>query len=242
MKNIEEKQLIKLLKKEKPMQYFILDAKNAIAIFRKGPNYIGEFIHYRLNNNALEEVTKFESSILLENYISIIPGTTDLVRICEAGVRAIYNYKTAKFIIPEGIWNNIYYDEIILNNFQGILVSLDINSDNYSYVYNNAIYDAMFHNPEKQNFNFQERYYAVINLDGTIRANKLFKGEDFPKVTEIIDLNTYASLNDFILKRKQVCNSIAQAQKEKFVKDINNSIYLDKEVVQVLELKKDNSR
>ena len=239
MKNSEEKQLIKLIKKEKPMKYFILDDKNGIGIFKKGPNYVGEFIHYRLNNNVLEEVKKFESSILLDNYISIIPGTTDLVRICNGGVRAIYNYKTAQFIVPEGIWHNIYYGEEILSSFQGILVYLDIDSDTYSFAYNNAVYDAMFHDLEKQNFNFQERYYAIINFDGTIRANKLFKGESFHKITEIIDLNNYSSLQEFIEERKQICNEQAKGKRDEFINRLNKgSPYIDKEVVQVLNLKK----
>ena len=95
----------------------------------------------------------------------------------------------------------------------------------------------MYHNSEKQSFKFQERYYAVINLDGTIRANKLFKGEDFHKITEMVDLNNYASLNDFILKRKEVCNNLAKSKKEEFINNVtNNSLYIDEEVMATLDL------
>lgn len=237
MKNKEEKQLVKLMKERKPLNYYVLDNTNAIAVFKKDSNYMGEFIHYRLNNNELIEVKKFESSILFNNYISVIPGTTDLVRICQIGVNAIYNYKTAQFIVPEGIWSSIHYDDWILNTNKGILVTLDIESELVSYSYDNKIYNVMYNSDQKQCFSVKEHYYAIINLDGSIRSNKLFKGDHFWEITEAIDLNNYPSLNDFILKRKQVCNEQAEAQKNEFIKGINNN-FLDKEVVQILNLSK----
>ena len=53
----------------------------------------------------------------------------------------------------------------------------------------------------------------------------------------MVDLNDYASLNDFILKRKEVCNSVAERKKEEFINNItNNSLYIDQEVMATLNL------
>lgn len=48
-----------------------------------------------------------------------------------------------------------------------------------------------------KSFALTETYYALVNTDGTIRGNKLFKGANFSEITEIIDLKAYSSLREF---------------------------------------------
>ena len=43
----------------------------------------------------------------------------------------------------------------------------------------------------------KETYYVLINKDGSIRGNRLFKGENFAKIVEVIDLIMHDSLEEF---------------------------------------------
>ena len=87
-------------------------------------------------------------------------------------------------------------------------------------------------------------YYAILNTDGTIRGNKLFKGSSFSKISQIIDLDQYESLDAFKQERKQLCNDKKQKQKQEYQQMIETrndgsiSPYLDSEVAKVLGLKK----
>ena len=80
-------------------------------------------------------------------------------------------------------------------------------------------------------------------MDGSIRGNKLFRGKNFSKIEEIIDLNEYESLENFKELRKAKCNEIKQLQKQEYyrmIKERNNgsiSPYLDEEVARIISLK-----
>ena len=86
-------------------------------------------------------------------------------------------------------------------------------------------------------------YYAILNIDGTIRGNKLFKGSSFSRISQIIDLNEYESLGAFKQERKQLCNDKKKKLKQEYQQmiearnDGSISPYLDSEVAKVLGLK-----
>ena len=155
---------------------------------------------------------------------------------------AIYNYKDGKFIIEKGLFNSIltnnnYVDFLKeYNCFLGsFIVETDFSKNDYI-VYRNVI------NNEKMTkcFSYREYYYALINIDGTIRSNKLFKGNTFWEVTDVIDLNKYHSLKDFKKQRKQELETLKNKEFFDYLKEIvvrnDNSIspYKDSEVLKVL--------
>ncbi len=94
-------------------------------------------------------------------------------------------------------------------------------------------------------------YYAILNVDGTIRGNKLFKGNLFSTKEETIDLDKYESIEAFKLERKEWCNQIKQKNKNALYEtfamlsergssrtSLCSDSYLDTEATQTLGLKK----
>ena len=71
-----------------------------------------------------------------------------------------------------------------------------------------------------------------MNIDGIIRQNKLFKGEDLTSIEETITLPENTSLKDFKTNRLQV---LIQKNKEE-AEEYNQKAasYRDKDVIKVL--------
>lgn len=85
-----------------------------------------------------------------------------------------------------------------------------------------------------------ENYYIMINIDRTIRGNKLFKGSNFSKIKSIIDLKKWESLIKFKRKNKQLCNALKDINKRehyRWLKSRNNDIspYMNQEGLKILE-------
>lgn len=164
---------------------------------------------------------------------------------CDGNFNAIYNYKEGKFIVPQNTWELIESDQndIILKKYNVFLASFKIKSDYEEddiFSYNNTITGEKI----VECFGVSDgNYFAILNIDGTIRWNKLFKGESFSAITEIINLNEYESLDKFKKERKQLCNNIKIEKKQKYYELIESrndgsiSPYLDNEVIKVLNLK-----
>lgn len=132
----------------------------------------------------------------------------------------------------------------ILKKYNGFLASFGIRSDYEEddvYAYDNPITGERI----VESFVVEDGdYYAILNIDGTIRGNKLFKGKSFSKITKIIDLDEYESLDAFKKERKQLCNDKKQKSKQEYYQLVESrndgsiSPYLDSEVAKVLNLKK----
>lgn len=129
---------------------------------------------------------------------------------CDGNFNAIYNYKEGKFIVLQNTWKLIESDQndIILKKYNGFLASFKIKSDYEEddiFSYNNTITGEKI----VECFGISDgNYFAILNIDGTIRWNKLFKGESFSAITEIINLNEYESLDEFKKERKQYVKKI----------------------------------
>ncbi len=131
-----------------------------------------------------------------------------------------------------------------MKKYNGFLTSFEIKSDYeeddvYSYI------NPVTNEKIVESFGVYDGvYYAMLNIDGAIRGNKLFKGKTFSKIEKIIDLDEYQSLSEFKNKRTQICNDEKKKRKQEYQKMIKSrndgsiSPYLDSEVAKILPLKK----
>lgn len=244
--NPNEILLRKLISLKFPEEVNILDEKNAIAIFRDNGNSI--LVHFRLEEGELLKVSQkisfeydyFEDKFDFINQLSLLKRANN-----KEDFNLVYKYKNGSYIIKNGIWNTITFEarNELFKKHRCALGMINISSDcskeeDYSFL--SPITEEKVTETFKVN---DGNYYAILNLDGTIRGNKLFKGNSFSKIEEIIDLNDYESLETFIGERKNVSNEIEQRNRQYYmemIKERNNgniSPYLDSEVMRILKMK-----
>jgi hypothetical protein len=239
-----------LVFKQDTLDKYILDEENAIIVVQNenknidGNNY--EMIHERLVDEALVKVNSWGLRIyrFVTDHDESLIKDLNLFKIQndDGYFDALYDYKNDKFIISKGVWNQIGFE--YLDKYNGILGFLEIKSD-FSYDDTYSYINCVTGEKVYKSFNVSDGiYYAMLNLDGTIRGNKLFKGNDFSEIEQIIDLNEYESLLDFKNKRKEICNQEKMKRKQEYSELIKSkkcnstSPYLDNEVLKILKLKK----
>ena len=252
----EEASLIKkLVYNQKTEDRYILDDENAIIVIRNNDknthseDYI--MIHQRLEGGNLVEINRWYISGYYFGSIHDVTVIKDLnlfqVQNSGGAFNALYDYKNGKFVVPRGVWGIVESGRpgnSILKKYNGFLASFGISSDYEEgdvYSYTNPITNEKI----VESFGVNDgTYYAILNTDGTIRGNKLFKGRSFSKISQIIDLDQYESLDAFKQERKQLCNDKKKKQKQEYQQMIETrndgsiSPYLDSEVAKVLGLKK----
>lgn len=254
----EEEISMRVLKEYIDMQKtedrYLLDESNAIILVENNDkashNETYIMIHERLIDGKLKEINRWYMNGYYFGSIHRVTPIKNLnlfkVQNGTGYFNALYDYKNDMFIVPQGDWNLLEFgrDNKYFEQFNGILASFSISSD----------YDeddvVSYTNPitnEKITESFRVRdgnYYAVLNLDGTIKGNKLFKGIDFSRIKSIIDLSEYGTLTEFKKARKQFCNDEKKAQKQNYYSMIESrndgsiSPYLDSKVAEILKLKK----
>ena len=251
LKNKEEKSKIeKLVSCQQTEDRYILDNEDAIIVIHSDEPTGYVMIHERLVNGKLVEINRWP---LRSYYFGSIHGVTAIkdlnlfqVQNGSGNFNAIYNYKEGKFVVPQNTWGLVESGRgnSILKKYNGFLASFGIRSDYEEddvYAYDNPITGERI----VESFGVEDGdYYAILDIDGTIIGNKLFKGKSFSKITQIIDLDEYESLDAFKKERKQLCNDKKQKSKQEYYQllesrnDGSISPYLDSEVAKVLNLKK----
>lgn len=248
--NKEERNKIKkLILSQKTEDRYILDDENAIIVIHSDEPTGYIMIHERLVDNKLIEINRWPIRSYyfgsIHNAAIISDFNLFQVQNNDGHFNAIYDYKKDIFVVPQNTWRvvNSGHDNDILKKYGGFLASFYIHSD---YEESDIVRYENLITGEKMIESFGETdvcYYAILELDGTIRGNKLFKGSSFSKITEIIDLNKYKSLEDFKQERRQLCNDTKKKKKQKYYQmlatrnDESISPYLDSEVAKVLSLK-----
>lgn len=251
IKKNEKSKIEKLISQQTAEDKYILDDENAIIVILSNNNHLEHFyimIHERLVDNKLVEINRWPLRSYYFGYIHDVTVIKDFnlfkVQNGSGNFNALYNYKENKFVVPQNTWELVKSgrDNSILKKYNGFLASFKIISDYEEddvYAYDNTITNERI----VESFYVEDgNYYAILNLDGTIRGNKLFKGKSFSKITKIIDLNEYESLDAFKNERKQLCNNEKQKSKQEYHKllesrnDGSISPYLDNEVAKVLKL------
>ena len=233
---------------------YILDDENAIVVIKNNDRHTHcqEYImiHRRLQEGKLIEMNRWYINTYYFGAIERIAPIKELnlfrMHNGSGAFDALYDYKKGEYVIPRGVWKEIMAgrNNEILNEYNGFLAYFEILSDYEKgdvFAYNTPITNERI----VQSFCVKDdNYYAIINTDGTIRGNKLFKGSSFSKISEIIDLNQYESMDAFKQERKKICNDLRDAQKQAYqqmIKDRNDgnvSPYLDNEVAKVLGVSK----
>ena len=228
---------------------YIIDKENVIIVIKNEPTGY-TMIHKRLIDGNLIEINRWplisyyfgpihDKSIIENLNLFMVQGT-------KGYFDSIYNYKEGRFIVSQNTWETIEtgYNNKFLDEYNGFLGKFGIKSDyedNDVYSYDNPITGKRI---IKSFCTYDSNYYAILNTDGTIRDNKLFKGDSFSEITEIIDLNRYNSLDEFKQERIDLCNEEKKKKKEEYKKLIESrndgsiSPYLDNEVQKILKLKK----
>ena len=251
LKKKEEKSKIeKLVSRQQTEDRYILDDENAIIVINGNEAVEYIMIHERLVDNKLVEIKRWPLRSYYFGSIHEVTAIKDLnlfqVQNGSGSFNAIYNYKEGKFIVPQNTWGLVESgrDNSILKKYNGFLASFKIRSDYEEddvYAYDNPITGERI----VESFGVEDGdYYAILDIDGTIRGNKLFKGKSFSKITQIIDLDKYESLAEFKKERKQLCNDKKKKSKQEYYQllesrnDGSISPYLDSEVAKVLNLKK----
>ena len=236
-----------------------LDDDNKIIVYKNIDNYT--MIHYRKVDSEIIEVNQWNldnyyrrdnSEYIKKKYnLLLVQGNFDY-----GAPDSIYNYKEDRYVLEKGIFDIIstdclleskrYFKKIDLLKkygcFLGCFRLYSTKEEDDIIKYTNEI------TLEEIEYNFSKTsdlYFGLIDVDGTIRDNKLFKGCDFSRITEYIDLSKYPSLEEF--KKEVVINLNHQKNEEKkkyyeIIKQkgyINASLYLDEEVIKVLKKKKD---
>lgn len=244
----------KLVSSQKTEDRYILDDENAIIVIKNNDrNTHSEYyimIHQRLEDGKLVEINRWYISRYYFGSIHDVTVIKDLnlfqVQNSGGAFNALYDYKNGKFVVPRGVWSVVELgrNNSILNKYDGFLASFGISSDYeegdvFSYI--NPMTDEKI----VESFEVKDgNYFAILNTDGTVRRNKLFKGSSFSKISQIIDLEQYESLEAFKQERKQLCNDKKKRQKQEYQKKIETrndgsiSPYLESEVAKVLSLKK----
>ena len=251
-KKEEVSQIQKLVYIQKSEDKYILDDENAIIIIKNNDTHTHNehyiMIHQRLQNGKLVEINRcYINSYYfgtIHNYSQI--KELNLFKVQDGGYfGALYDYKNGKFVVSQGVWQNIItgHNNKILNKYNGFLATFKISAD-YEEGDVLSYTNPMTNEKVVESFGVNDGiYYAIINIDGTIRGNKLFKGSSFSKINQIIDLDQYESLDAFKQERKQICNAQKQKQKQEYQQMIETrndgsiSPYLDSEVAKVLGLK-----
>ncbi len=165
---------------------YLLDSENAIIVRKnkEEDKYDGHYvmIHQRLVDRNLVEINRW----YLPGYyfgsihnISVIKDF-DLFKVQNGmgDFGSLYDYKNGKFIVPQGAFAKLDFGchNEILKEYHGVIGSFSICSDykkydSYSYV--NAITGKV----ERRFFKVRKGdYYGMLNLDGSIRGNQLFRG------------------------------------------------------------------
>ncbi len=249
-KKEERSKIEKLVFRQRKEDRYILDDENAIIVIHSDEltGYI--MIHERLVNDKLVEINRWP---IRSYYFGSIYNITPIrefnlfqVQNNSGGFNAIYDYKKGIFVVPQNTWGLVESgrNNSLLKKYGGFLASFSISSDyedNDVYAYKNPVTGERI----VESFGVTDgNYYAILELNGTIRGNKLFKGSSFSKITKIINLDEYESLEAFQKKRKQLCNDTKKKQKQEYYQmletrnDGSISPYLDSEVAKVLNLKK----
>lgn len=239
---------------QNPVDRYLLDEKNAIILIENkdrslhNESYI--MIHERLIDRKLKEINRWYMKSYYFGSIHDVTPIRDLnlfkIQNGFGNFDALYNYQTGSFTVPQGNWDLLEFgsENEIIERYDGVLASFSISSD---YEKNDLISYVNIVTGKKMVESFGVKdgtYYALLNLDGTIRGNKLFKGKCFSKIESIIDLDKYKSLEEFKKERKQFCNALKQKRKQEYYQMIESrndssiSPYLDSEVANILKLKK----
>jgi len=246
-----------------PDNCFLLDEKNAIIINKGDEFHIAR--HYRLIDEYVSDrdiafSDKKFTKLIKEWKIPFyhieqqpLNGTTLFYTATDKEFTSnkfsytngrIYDYVKAKFLFDPTFWENISI--ALFEQYQVFLGSFTLASDKSKKFPSSISWE---HPLTKKRITYQIEqkdipYFAILELDGSIRGNKLFQGNSFSEITNIIDLDEYGSLDEFVLFRKKVLNEqrdlrkLEYDQRKQELQTEYATPYLDNEVMKLVRTRK----
>lgn len=237
--------------------YQILDSENIIVetLISDEPlasNNRYTITHYKYDQEHLQEIKTWKLKKGVCSLQIHIFHEYQILTINDknGNIDEVYNYKEGREIIPSGIWTKIMITNDRGNNghiiptvnylkeYGALIGQLEIKSE---ILENESEYftweNPYTHERFTQDFDEKETYFAIINLDGSIRENKLFQGNTFSQIEQIIDLNNYDSLASFVQKKRKELTRQKALKNQTSLPEVF-SPYLDKEVHSVLKRSK----
>ncbi len=215
--------------KEVCVDKFVLDLENVIFVYKSDDeNGVYKIVHKHFENGSFVEVSTWYSDVYYNDYFAI--GEDGLIKVDSNfySFKGLYDYRNGGFIIPLNTW--CYLTDYYLANYGGYLANFKISLNSSKLSSNNLYTKTGNIKSEKL---VEEQYFALINKDGTIRGNKLFKGNSLSQVTEIIDLGKCESVDVFKIERTKALKEYAKIV-EKNEKQSTEE-FLIKEVFEILE-------
>jgi len=228
-------------------RYLILDKENAI-VEKIVDDKTCRISHLRIIDGWLTEINSLDlPNNLKSEYgytvhpigdsgICLIERT--LGSIFSKACSALYDFKNAEFIVKPGIWAYINNYNECIKRHNGLLAGFTLCSkvlDDESLTYPDIFTGGQTHYFFNSDF---ETYFAILNYDGTIRGNKIFKGNAINSVTEIIDLSEYGSVEKFKEHRLLILEEQKQEKIRQYKEFIANrssiSPYFDNEVLSII--------
>lgn len=244
----------------------ILDDKNAILLYENSDEDYEKthdfyyMKHCRLENEELVEVSRWnqssfsfggnESEIIRSLNLFMVQGGRNHIHNYGGVCNALYDYENDRFVVEKGDWDCIGFNSRdafksprsninFLREYECFVGSFRLSSDeekNITYYNENPI------NHQEDSYEikvYDGIFFGILNPDGSIRDNKLFKGSDLAHPIEVIDLNNYdSSLDAFKQTRIQELNKLRnQKLLEYRNKHFNEEEPVTNEVLKTLNLK-----
>lgn len=237
--------LRKYISLKRPYDAYYLDSENAIMIVQSLDGYT--YIHLRVKDARIQEISRWSTQLygFHINHSEFVIPEMHLFKVQnDSGhIGAIYDYLKEQFVIPPGVWNEIMSEGSkvdYLKKYGGFVARLNLTStpkdDNTA-----SFQSAVTEEKETICFYIDQDFYAILDLDGSIRCNTLFQGDSLSQIETVIDLGQYASLEDFKEKRQKMYDEEGKRRKEYFAEQLKiagaTSPYKDEEVLKVLNFK-----
>lgn len=231
-----KRKIQQLIDKEICIDKFVIDLENVIFVYKNNDeNGAYKIIHKRFENGSFVEVSTWYSNFYSNNYF--IVGEEDLIKVDSNfySFKGLYDYKKGCFVVPLNIW--YYLTDYYLKKYDGYLANFKLSSTKSEL----SSYNLYTKTDNLNNKNLlEEQYFALVNRDGTIRGNKIFKGNSLSKVTEIIDLSNYENIDAFKSERLNLFEEYIKIAEMSSIKP--DEEYLIQEVFEILEENREKSK
>ncbi len=229
----------------------VLDDQNVIVIYENpykenGYSYI--MVHYRLQDKKFFEVNRWdqerfyfvkpEIEILKDLKLFMIKGKMGCFSKFQDAYNAIYHYEKGQFIVKKGIWDSLGYQ-----NCTGINDDIHYLEDYHCFiahfklchVLDKKVEDSKTTKISEEGFSIEDKnHFAVLNLDGTIRGNRLFIGDDLFHIEQIVDLGL-STLEDYKKSRIKLLHIWGEIYKSGFAQKLVSKYEGTEEVMKILK-------
>lgn len=249
---------------------YLFDDEDAIVVTKNSDkdskyNYFME--HYRFVDGKLQKMNKWgqrtyyfggdkDYQIIRNLHYFMVPGGCNNFHISWDCCGSIYNYKTCEFIVEKNIFDGISTTNHLagvnhaipevnyLKDYNCFLANFKLKSE---FQEDDILYYTNPVTKEKMTYTFgsSEVYFAFLNIDGSIKGNKLFKGRNLSRIEKDIPLDGFKSLEQFKSLRIKELTEEKNKAKKAYIERLNLeskdfiSPYLDDEIMKLLRTKEE---